>query len=75
MSILISVNKFLVLADTYTNLPKMDKLEIKYLDMYLSSWNFLNSGGILTCEEDIVFDGVMITLRYGQYSLCNLMAS
>ena len=69
------MNKFLVLADTYTNLTKMDKLEIKYLDMYLSSWNFLNSCGIFTCEEDIVFGGVMITLRDGQSSLCNLMAS
>ena len=56
MSVIISVNKYLVLADTYTNLPKMDELERNSLEMYLSSWNFLNSDGILTLEEDIVFD-------------------
>ena len=71
MSILISVNKYLVLADTYTNLPKMDKLERKSLVKYLSSWNFVNLDGILTCEEDIEFDGVMINLRYGQYYVWN----
>ena len=75
VSILTSVNKYLVLADTYTNLPKMDKPERNYLEMYLSSCNFVSLDGILTCEEDIVFDGVMITLRYGQSSVWNWMAS
>ena len=60
-----------MLSDTYTNLPKMDILERNYLEIYLSSWNFVNSYGILTCEEDIVFDDVMLTLRYGQYSVWN----
>ena len=69
MSVIISVNKYLVLADTYTNLPKMDKLERKSLEMYLPSWNFVNLDRILTCVEDIVFYGVMITLRDGQYSV------
>ena len=71
MSILISVNKYLVLDNTYTNLPKMDKLERNSLEMYLSSWDFVNSDGILTCEEDIIFDGVMITLRDGQSYVWN----
>ena len=34
----------------------MDKLERNSLEIYLYSWNFVNSDGILTCEEDIVFD-------------------
>ena len=45
-----------MLADTYTNLPKIDKMERNSLEIYLYSWNFVNSDGILTCEEDIVFD-------------------
>ena len=34
----------------------MDELERKYLEMYLSSWNLVNSDGIITLEEYIVFD-------------------
>ena len=65
------MNKYLVLADTYTNIPKMDNLERNSLDMYLYYCKFVNLYGILTCEEDIVFDGVMITLRYGQSYVWN----
>ena len=43
--------------------------------MYLSFCNFVNSDGIITCEEDIVFDCVMITLIDGQSSVWNWMAS
>ena len=50
------MNKYLVIVDTYTNLPKMDKLERNSLDIYLSSCKFVNYDGIITCEEDVVFD-------------------
>ena len=53
---LISMKKYIVVAETYTNLTKMDKLEIKLMDLYLYSCNSAKSAGILTCEEDIVFD-------------------
>ena len=69
MFLLISVNKYLLLADTYTNLPKMDELKRNSLEMYLSSWNFVNSDGIITLEEDILFDGVMIIPRDVQSSV------
>ena len=71
MSILISVNKYILIADTYTNLPKIDKLERNSMEMYLSSWNFVNLDGIITCDKDIIFDGVMITLRDGQSYVWN----
>ena len=51
------MNKYIVVAETYTNLNKIDKSEINLMEQYLYSCNSAKSAGILTYEEDIVFDG------------------
>ena len=35
----------------------MYKLDRNSLEQYLSSWKYVKSVGILTCGEDIAFDG------------------
>ena len=57
LSRLISTKKYIVVAETYTNLNKMDKLERNLMEQYLYSCNSEKSAGILTSEEDIVLDG------------------
>ena len=57
VSILISLKKYPVLSETYSNIYLVDNPERDSLDQYLNSWDCAKKQGILTCGEDSAFYG------------------
>ena len=58
VGVLISVNKYLILACAYPGLLPVVDLQIVTLERYLSYWTSAKKMGLLTCKENIKFDGV-----------------
>ena len=53
----ISLDNYLVLSETYPNLPLEEDLYRDYLEQYLISWDCAKKKYILTCGDDLAYDG------------------
>ena len=57
VGVLISVKNYISLSRVYPGLPHVAVILIVALEVYIYSWTSAKQMGVLTCEENIKFDG------------------